>query len=274
MSEKKRELFTVKVDDQELELAVERPSEEALAEAQKVYNKAFAEAVASKAILRPEVERVLKDRDLWNQTRQDEHDTLQKQITEQEKKLTLGGMKFKEAVDLAYKIIDDRRAISEMRSVRNSLDGNTAEAQAENARFNRLVSLCTVYADEGNKYFQSYKDYLDKADSEVATTAATKLAFIVYKLDPDFQANQPEYKFLRKYKMVDKELRLINKDGKWVDRKGKLIDKEGRYVDEQGRYLDKDGNLIDKSGNIVAPPGEEQPFLDDYGNPIPDPSPA
>jgi hypothetical protein len=147
------------------------------------------------------------------------------------------------------------------------LDSHTAEGQADNARFNYLVSACVVYKNNGNKYFKNYEDYLNRASDPVSFIAAQKLASIMYGLDSDFEKKLPENKFLLKYKFVNDNLELVDNKGRLIDASGRLIDQNGRFINEEGKFIDKDGNLVDESGDFLV---EFQPFLDDNGNPIND----
>lgn len=88
---------------------------------------------------------------------------------------------------------------------------------------------------------------------------------MLYGLDNDYENNLPENKFLKKYKFIDQKLRLIDKKGRLIDSEGRLIDESGRYVDDNGSFVDKFGNKVDADGDYIV---EQQPFLDDNGNPI------
>ena len=158
-----------------------------------------------------------------------------------------------------------RDEIRELISVRTSLDNHSAEGQADNARFNYLVSACVVYKDNNEKYFKNLEDYINRADDPAALLGAQKLANMIYGLDNNFEKNLPENKFLQKFKFVDDKLRLIDKSGRLVDAEGRLVDSEGRFIDEQGNYVDKFGNRVDKDGEYVV---EFKPFLDEDGNPV------
>ena len=154
----------------------------------------------------------------------------------------------------------------ELISVRTNLDNHTAEGQADNARFNYLISACLVYSsNKDKKYFKNYEEYLSKAAEPIAIKAAQVLANMLYGLDNDYEKKLPENKFLIKYKFVDNKLRLVNKEGKLVDNEGRLIDEFGRFINEKGEYVDKNGNLVDENGDYIT---DFKPFTDDDGNPI------
>jgi hypothetical protein len=158
-----------------------------------------------------------------------------------------------------------RDEIRDLISVRTSLDNHSAEGQADNARFNYLVSVCVVYNDTKEPYFKNMEDYLNRATDPVALIGAQNLANMLYGLDNDYESNLPENKFLKKFKFVDDKLRLIDKKGRLIDSEGRLVDDQGRFIDDQGNFVDKYGNRVDIDGEYIVEP---QPFLDENGNPI------
>jgi hypothetical protein len=120
----KKITFTVKLpvdpDDadnkqtKEQTLEVITPNLTMVQEAQLEYNKAFDKALRSKAPLRIEVERLLKDRGIWTEVKQAELDKLNDELVTLERKLKAGGMKLKEARDLALEIRAKRDEINNL----------------------------------------------------------------------------------------------------------------------------------------------------------------
>lgn len=176
-----------------------------------------------------------------------------------------GGFSLTDAKKLALRMREVRLEMRDLISVRTSLDNHSAEGQADNSRFNYLVSACVVYKDNDKPYFKDLEDYMNRQDDPVALAGAQKLANIIYGLDNNFEKNLPENKFLKKYKFVNEELRFIDKQGRTIDREGRLVDENGRYIDEDGNFVDKDGNRVDEEGEYLV---DTQPFLDDDGNPV------
>jgi hypothetical protein len=257
--------FTATVDGKNMEFTVRTPSLQDQREGQKVYNQAFTDAIKSKSVVRAKLDDLLQEQGLWNDEKQAKFSLLQKELLEGEKKLAKGGFGIKEAKSLALKMRQVRDEIRDLISVRTSLDNHSAEGQADNARFNYLVSVCVVYKDTNEPYFKSLEEYLNSADNPVAMLGAQTLATMVYGLDNNFEKTLPENKFLHKYKFVDEKLRLIDKQGRLIDAEGRLIDDNGRYIDEQGNYVDKFGNKVDKDGEYLI---DAEPFLDEDGKPI------
>jgi hypothetical protein len=261
----KTRTFTATINDKEVVFLVKSPSLADQREATKVYNTAFSDALKAKAVVRAKLDDVLVEQGLWDDKKQFEFTALQSKILENERKLAKGGISLQEAKKIAMDMRQDRESLRDLIAVKTNLDTHTAEGQADNARFNYLVSACTVYNDTKKPYFQSYDDYLNRSSDPVSILAAQNLAGMLYGLENNYEDKLPENKFLKQYKFVDDKLRLINKEGKLVDAEGRLIDENGRFINEKGEFVDKDGNLVSDTGDYVV---EFKPFLDDSGNPI------
>lgn len=259
------DFFTATVGGKETEFLIRSPSLSDQREGQKIYNQAFSDAVKSGCIVRGRLNDLLKEQGLWDDQKEQRMNTIQQKLIDKEKELAKGGISLKAAKKIALDMKELREDLRDLISVRTNLDNHTAEGQADNARFNYLVSCCLVYKDSKKPYFNGYEDYLNRASELVAIRGAQILANILYGLENDYEKKLPENKFLVKYKLVDDKLRLVNKDGKLVDADGRLIDENGRYINEQGKYVDINGNLVDDTGEYIV---DFKPFLDDDGKPI------
>lgn len=257
--------FSMDIDDKKVEFKLKSPSFKDQREAQKVYNQAFSDAVKSGCIVRGRLDDLLKEQGLWDDKKEMQLNTFQHEILTCEQKLAKGGISLNAAKGVALEMRELREKLRDLISVRTNLDNNTAEGQADNARFNYLVSCCLVYSDSNKAYFPSYEDYLNRSAEPVAIKGAQVLASKLYGLDDNYEKELAENKFLRQYKFVDEDLRWVNKEGKLTDADGRLIDENGRYIDDSGKYVDKEGNLVDDKGEYVV---EFQPFLDEDGKPV------
>ena len=171
-------------------------------------------------------------------------------------------MKLSDAKEIAIKMRIARAELRELISERIALEQNTAESLSDNARFDYLVTRCTFYADSGDLVYNSVEDYSTNSDSEVAFTAATTLAEMMYALEGDFEKKLPENKFLMEFNLVNDDLSLVNSDGETVDLEGTRINEFGQYIDGEGNRTDKEGNLLDKDGNYVL----SAKYVDGSGN--------
>jgi hypothetical protein len=257
--------FSFFVGNEEKKFTVKTPSISDQKEANKIYNTAFSDAIKAKALVRAKLDDVLVEQGLWDDLKQSQFTQLQNSILEGERVLAKGGISLSEARDRAVKMRQARVELRDLIAVKTNLDTHTAEGQADNAKFNYLVSCSLVYSDTKQPYFSGYEDYLNRAADPIAILAAQHLASMLYGLDNDYEEKLPENKFLKKYKFIDEKLRLINKEGKLVDSEGRLIDANGRFINEKGDFVDKDGNLVSEQGDYLV---EFSPFLDDQGKPI------
>jgi len=250
-------------DGHEVELAVKRPDAETAKKLQKVYNTTFKDALDSGAILKAKVESVARSQNVWDDDKETSFQKLQKELFSLELKLAKGGIKKSDAKTVALRMRDIRLEMRGLTSDRNSIEQNTAESQAENARFNHSIATCTFYnsgPNEGKLYFKDYDDFLERIDKQVAIDAAKYIGLLTFNLDPNFESNLPENKFLKEYGFVNDELRLIDKQGRMVDAKGRLIRHDGRFINEKNELVDGEGNPVDEEGNYKV---EFKPFIDD-----------
>jgi len=273
---KRLEINSVDLDGEKKKVFLQIPASEENKEAQLAYNKAFKEALQSGAILRQKLQRVMNEQGIWDDEKETQYQAILRDLNEGEKRLSRGGISLAEARQLA---IDMRRRRVEFRSLiaeRSSMDSNTAEGQADNERFSHLVYVCLKNAS-GKRLFKSKDEYEDNANQPYVIEAAGQLAEKLYGLDPDYDKNLPENKFLEAYKFSDNATRLINKDGHLIDidNQGveRLIDENGRFVayDEEDKsyFVDKDGEKLNEDGDYE---GGFTPFLDDQGKPVEVPS--
>lgn len=254
-------------DGVEKVIVVRKPTAKQNAEAQMQSSKVFGRIISDKdengkstALLRSKLDDYMRDNGMWDDNKTKELVELGKEIYEGEKKLAAGGIKLSEARSLAINIRACRAKQANLLAQKRELDEYTAEGQAENTKFDTLVSLC-LFFEGGERVFSSLDDYQENAHKDHFSAAASKLAEMVYGLDANWQKDLPENKFLTKYGFADESLRLVDpKTKKPVNVAGKLIDDEGRLVDENGKFVDEDGNPVDERGMPVV---ETAPFLED-----------
>jgi len=265
MPEKEQEVTILDDNGKEIKLVLRRPNAKSLADAQKYSTVTWTNAITDGVLTRKELDDLLDKRGIWTKDKQGDYDRIGKDIIGREKQLAKGGIRLSEAKEVALEIRVLRSEMRELIGERTSMDSNTAEGLADNARFDYLVSV-SVFDKKGSNFFEDIDDYKRKSSDLVSIRAAGEMANILYDLDPKFENNLPENKFLKQYKFVDEELRLVNSDGHKVDSEGRLINEDGRYVDGEGGYVDVDGNPIDEDGDYVVE--DALPFLDDDGNPL------
>jgi hypothetical protein len=241
------------VNGNEMVILIVKPNSKQLRDAQLVQNQAFKQALNSGALLRARLDDHMKEQGLWNDAKEAELKSLTHKISEGERKLAkggAGGFTKAQARQLAIDMSKWRNDQSKLLMSKRQLDEYTVEGQAENARFDYLVSICTEKEDT-SPYFSSLEDYRERADEEASVKAATTLATLLFSFDNDWQSNLPENKFLKQHKFVDDKFRLINKEGKLIDEDGRLVNEDGRFINDKGEFINKDGERVDLDGNAV-----------------------
>ncbi len=127
--------------------------------AQLVYNRAFRDALQSGAILRQKLDDILREQDVWNDEKQDQYDEIVNKLNDNEKAINAGGIKLSDAAELAKEMRQKRLEFRELVAERTLIDSNTAEGQADNARFNSLVQSCLV-DESGKKVFANFSEFV------------------------------------------------------------------------------------------------------------------
>jgi len=260
--------FELNVDGKQKFFRIYEPTFKDQQEANNVRNKVFNEALSNGALLRIQLDDIIKKQKILDEEKEKEYNQLRIRLNEGEKKLSEGGININEAKDIALDMQEVRQKMKEILSARAQLENYTAEGQADNMAFNYLVSVCLKERLGDTKdakevpYFKNLDAYLSDNNSEVAYTAASKLASILYRLNDETDKNLPENKFLQDYGFVDDKLRLVNQDGKLINRDGKLIDEYGRLINENGELIDDNGNVITDDGTYKV---EFKGFTNDSG---------
>ena len=266
MSDKRKEVEVKFADKAKapIKIYVEKPNNDVIKRGDRCRAKAWNECIMDGIVTKKELSTLMKKRGIWSATKEDEQDVITEEINRLEQKLYLEcgkkESKKEEGKNLAIDIRKQRNALRELIGERMSLEENTAEALADNARFDFLVANCTFH-ENGQRVYKDMEDYDSQSSDEIAFTAASELATMLYSLDSDFEKNLPENKWLKNKELVNEDLALVNKDGKRVDVEGRVIDDNGYYLDDKGERVDKSGHRLSKDGfyEEVEDEGQQKP---------------
>lgn len=273
-------------NDNDVTVWVKRPSTKEYKDSQVEYNRAFREALEGGAILKKKLGEYMRSQGLWDDAKDSEEKRLLAEIGKQESKLRKGGISLSKAKDIALELRKTRSKFRNLIAERTMLDSNTVEGQADNARFNALVTLCVLKEDKRTPIWENLEEYNDAAEQPWASQAAGELASLIYEIDPNYDNSLEENKFLQAYNFANKENQLVNEDGHRIfvdeqDGHEYLIDENFRFVayrtdegyknqDIEDRYfVNKEGKEVTEDGELVE--DDFSPFLDDSGKPVPVP---
>ncbi len=254
MSENKFEDSVILEDGTTVKVYVKKPDNDSVKVADRHRAKTWNEAFKDGVLTKKEVHGMMKERGIWDDDKASLEVELTGEIIELERKLYRGNGKRKpklsEGRSIAIEMKTKRNELRDLIAERISMDENTAEALADNAKFDYLVSCCAFYSDTDEPVFPNYEDYNQRSSDHIANLAAQLLAKMMYNLDEDFEASLPENQFLKQFGLINEGGELIDPNNKdvLIDTNGKKINSVGHYVDDQGNRVDINGVPIDKEG--------------------------
>lgn len=218
-------------------------------EAQKVYIKAFKDAVEDGAILKSSLEDHMRRQGHWDDAMQEKYENLLKRSAEIEYKIKSGV--YKKSSELREKALELKRVrfeLSELLMNRNRMDSLTADGLADQAKFEYLLTASVFDFDTNKPVFSSIEDYKSRETDTLTIKLATEYANFAYGLDTDFSSNLIENRLLKRLGLMDESGNLVNKQGRRVDIDGNLIDENGARIDENNNRIDINNNpVIDDS---------------------------
>lgn len=251
--------FEVKdTNGQDVKLVTKTPTYEDIENA----NRANASKVASlvrergskKLLTRQELNDFLRDNGIWTAADEKKIEKLSNEIDGLLRQLRKGGEKLSKGREICIEIMDKRKDMVAIASKRQQFDDATIESIAETEKIDYFVYACTVHAESGENYWQSFEDMKNDKSSEVFGRSYVNTMKAVFGIDAEFEKQLPENKWLKKYNFINDSL-------EYTDRKtGQKIDKFGKPVSEIEDEVKT--KLESLQGDIV----EEQPFVDDETN--------
>jgi hypothetical protein len=238
-----------------VKIVVKRPSSSLISSAQRVGAKAWTDCVREGIMTKKELEKFMKEQGIWDEGKDEEQKKVVQEIADLERSLYVSGnagkkLKASEGKNIAIQMRIKRNELRDLIADKMSLEQNTAESISDNVRFDYLVAN-SVFYQNGQKVYNDLDDYKERSDDQIAFSAASSLASMMYSIDRDFEAKLPENKFLKMFHFVDDNLSLVNDKGETVDTDGRRIDKQGYWLNDQGQRVDKDGNVLDENGNYI-----------------------
>lgn len=244
---------TVKVEDQDVEIYVTRPTNAVAREAEIYRIKKFNELIAQGLKTKRQCMQQMRELGEWTDRDEAAELRIATDIMKKEKELFCGDGKSKPKLStgqaLAIEIRVLRSELRELSSRKINAESASAESIADDSKFDYLVANCTFYKSNGKKVYNTFEEYNQKSADELAFTAAAALAQLMYNITDDFEEQLPENRFLANFGLVNEELSLID------PKTGNTVDLDGRTIDEDGYYLDESGNRVDSEGNRIAEDG-------------------
>jgi hypothetical protein len=253
------EEFEIKEDNGKIvKLTLKNPSPEDVDEADKVYALKVASLIKQKGtkhlLLRQTLDEYLRDSGIWTDADETKLQSLQKELNDILNKIRKGGVKESEGRKLCIQCMDKRKEMVKVASKKQVFDNVTLESLAETEKIDYLVYSSILYAETGDKYWDSFEDMKNDKLSNVYNIGVQKVLSNIYGVDNEFEKRLPENRWLKKHGFVDEDLNYVDKKThERVDRDGNLLKQVEKELKQQ----------ID---NLQGEIEEEVPFIDDDTN--------
>ena len=197
--------FDSTLDDKPIKVTVRKPGVATRDKAKLVSAKAFREAVEAGAFRRRQLaaavnpEQAARVREVREQLATDA-----RKVPDEKGKVREKGVTADEAKAAAVRMRINRMLLQSLTAEEVSDDSLTAEAIAENAGFDYLVSACCT-DPAGKNVFSSLDDYRERAnrDEEIANKSASSFAYLDRGIDPEWEKSLPEVKYLESIHFFD-----------------------------------------------------------------------
>lgn len=256
---KAKETFVVGVGDPPTPTTyvVVRPSRKDLAAAETERAKVFTALLRSGALLAKEVDNVARQRNLWDDQREERETAIDAEIRDLLPVVRgeVEGTTKSAARKAAIRIRVLRMERMELGADRRQLYELTAEDKAGDAEFNFLIVRCTR-TEDNRPVWESVDAMMEDERKDLREAAAKHFMGLHYGVDvKDSQRKLPENKFLLENGFCDDELFLIdpvtkkrvNVNGRPIDALGRLVNDAGELVNEAGERINEDGTVIRKT---------------------------
>ena len=246
----RRRFTSVSKEGTVVELAIKKPNQIIMNEADLHYNVNLNKAIRLGSMTRTEALAMIEERGLWTKEDDAKLNEIRKKIADKETKLNDPSLDKYVGIGIAKDLKKDRASLVSHLNKRQSYILNTAEYYAENIRDQFLAASCTIVADTEEKYFKSFDDYLMRSDEVVTTDAYREMVYFLNGYDALEHNNFAENKYL-----IANE--AMTEDGFFIDEKGRKMTQDGKLINDKYQYVDEEGNRIDEFGNKIEVPQSE-----------------
>lgn len=208
-------IFTSKnTEDEEITLKFRRPTQAILSKAELTYRSAFSKAFRADIITSAEVEKMLRERGIWNEDHQNKDGQLRDEILDLEQKLEDHSLSNEQGESVCVEIDDKRMELIRLGSIYQQIADNTCETIANEARNQFLCAECIMDNKTGLRVYKDVNDYLVRRDEALATDAFRETVIATLEilagraLPSDLTEDFPENKWKRERGISQEEVEI------------------------------------------------------------------
>lgn len=193
-------------------LRFKRPTQSVLSKAELTYRSAYSKAFRADIITNAEVEKMLRDRGLWDEKTQEQANGIRDEIGQLELKLDNPGLSNEKGVELCSEITNKRIELMRLNNVYQQIADNTCETMATEARNQLLCVECITDNETGLRVFKDVEEFRSRLSEQLAvdafreTVIATLEVVVGHTLPSDLTEDYAENKWQRDRGLFDVEV--------------------------------------------------------------------
>jgi hypothetical protein len=165
----KGRIFKSNTDGKEVVLRFNVPSQKVLTKSDFVYRQTFSTAIRAGVLTSAEANKILKERSIWDDSKELEAAKLREDIRKSEEALKDPGLSNPDGKELCDKLRKLRGDLNDLTALYTSVSDNTAEQVAAEARNKFMASECVVYNDSGERVFKSAEEFDARLDERITS---------------------------------------------------------------------------------------------------------
>jgi hypothetical protein len=193
---REQERVVVLMDGQNVLLEIRRPTDEDWQQSQAIYDRRYRRELKRGAITRDQVYAYATSSGMWDKARADSHAHYMCLLAQAEE--LLPDAKGEEAQRLAEQMRFIRSEADRIRAPLTQLESSTAEAHAEQSRFNHIVKSCTTVVSTRQPAF---KDGV-QSNCEAWQRATAAMGRLLLNIDDNEQVLAPEERVLAEHALA------------------------------------------------------------------------
>jgi len=165
---KDRVFKTTDKDDNELVLKLTRPSQKVLNKSDLVYRTTFSKALREGVLTSAEVDKILRDRGIWDDEKEAEAAEIRAKIVDFEAKLADKSLSNEQGTAICDEITKTRVELMRHNSIYTTVADNTCENMGNEARNQFLCVSCVYDNKTGLKVYKDVDDFQNRLDEASA----------------------------------------------------------------------------------------------------------
>lgn len=204
MAVKTHRVFTsVDKNGNEVTLRFVRPNQALIAKGDLKYREAYSRAFRAGVLVNAEVMKVMRERGLWDDSRDEEILKIRDEITKLESNLKDQSLSNEAGEELVKEIRRLRSELALANSVYTTVVDNTCESIGNEARNQFFAASCVVDAKSGAKIFKDADDFVARLDEAVALDSYREAVIagledqLNVELPSDLTSHYPENQWLK-----------------------------------------------------------------------------